>query len=111
VPRTFELRYDFDMLIQGRHAPVLGQVLAHAEKVGATRIEVTGYAGATLLSDGTVMSEPDSIALKRAREVAGLLEGAGLDEPTFSVVAGSHDAVPDGIDDWHSRRSVVIVHP
>jgi len=108
VPREFVLHYDFDMLIMGRHAPILGEILGYAEKVGARAITVTGYAGATLLSDGRVLAEPDSIAEQRAREVAQLLEAAGLDA-RFSALAGPQQPPPDGVDDWRTRRSVVRV--
>lgn len=109
APREFEIHYDHDMLIMGRHAPVLGEILSHAERVGARRITVTGHAGATLLSDGTRLSEPDSIARKRAIEVATLLEGAGLDA-AFVIEIGTREAA-DGVEDWRSRRTVVVVSP
>ena len=111
VPREFEIDYDFDMLIMGRHAPVLGRILRHAEEVGARRISVTGYAGATLLSDGTLMSEPASIAEKRAHEIAVLLKGAGLDDVAYSIDVGIDETPADGVEDWQSRRSVVVVFP
>ena len=110
APRRFEIHYDHDMLIQGRHANVLGQILAHAERIDARTIEVTSYAGATLLSDGTVLAEPADIALKRAREIARLLAEAGLDDVAYTTEAGTPEP-PDGVEDWRARRSVVVVSP
>ena len=54
--RDFELFYDFDMLIMGRHAPILARILDYAEKTDAREIRVTGSGGATLLSDGSTIS-------------------------------------------------------
>jgi hypothetical protein len=106
--RTFEIHYDFDMLIMGRHAAVLTAILEEAQRIGARRITITGQAGATLLTDGTVMVEPATVALERAREVATLLEQAGLRDVIYDVQEAP-PAPPDGVEDWRSRRAVVVV--
>lgn len=109
--RDYPIHYDFDMLIMGRHAPILGDVLDYATKIGASRIEVIGSSGATLLSDGNVMAEDASIALKRANEIAEILKAGGLGDFFFLVSADQDREEPDGRDDWRSRRAVIRVVP
>ena len=77
-PREFTLQYDFDNGVMGRHAGVLGQILNQTRASKATRVSITGYRGATRLSDGRVMTERPDIGARRAREVADLLQEAGL---------------------------------
>ena len=110
-PREYLVHYDFDMLIMGRHAPILGNVLDYATRIGAGRIEVIGSSGATLLSDGSVMAEDTSIAFKRANEIAEILESGGLGDLSFAVSGDESREEPDGIDDWQSRRAVIRVVP
>ena len=109
--REFELFYDFDMLIMGRHAASLGDILDYATKTQAQTIRVTGASGATLLSDGTTMSEDSTIARKRADEVARLLATGGLADRSFEVGIETGHEVIDGVDDWRSRRVVIRVIP
>lgn len=110
-PRDYLIHYDFDMLIMGRHAPILGDILDYATKIGASRIEVTGSRGATLLSDGTVMAENSSIALQRADEITVILKTGGLGEFSFAVLADARREEPDGVEDWKSRRALIRVVP
>ncbi len=107
----FELFYDFGMLIMGRHAGTLAQVLDYATKTGARTIEVTASSGATLLSDGTNMAEDISLAPKRANEVARLLQTGGLADRRFEIETASEQESPDGVDDWRSRRTLIRVAP
>ncbi len=110
-PREYLIHYDFDMLIMGRHAPILGDVLDYATKIGASRIEVVGSSGATLLSDGSVMAEDTSIALERANEIADILKSGGLGELAFAAAAATGQEEPDGVEDWKSRRALIRVMP
>lgn len=109
--REFLLHYDYDMLIMGRHAPTLGAIFEYATTIDAKHISVTGYSGATLLSNGKTMTEDGALATKRAREVATLLERAGLHDVDFAIGTASFEPAADGIDDWMSRRVVVLVAP
>jgi hypothetical protein len=73
-------------------------------------MQITGVRGAHRLSDGTVLREAATIGQRRAREVAGLLAGAGLDLPA-SIEWADATAEADGIDDWQSRRVTVVLAP
>jgi len=110
-PREFTLQYDFDNGVMGRHSGVLGQILNQARAIKATRVRITGYRGATRLSDGRVMTERPDIGARRAREVAGLLAEAGLTSVAVEVSSHDEPEAADGVDDWRSRRTTVHVEP
>jgi hypothetical protein len=110
-PQDFVIEYDFNMLVEGWHAGVLTKIFDYATQVDARRISIMGYRGATLLSDGTVLSEPESLPEERAREVASLLTRAGLAARRIKVEWSRNVETPDGVDDWRSRRVVVHVEP
>ena len=110
-PKQFEIFYDFDMLILGRDAATLAEVLNYATKIDASTIEVTGSSGAVLLSGGTTMREDSSIALKRANEVARLLETGGLGDRQFEISSMSDQQSADGVEDWRARLTVIRVVP
>jgi outer membrane protein OmpA-like peptidoglycan-associated protein len=63
----------------------LTPILEFARKTEATRIEITGYRGVVKLTDGTMLSENDALARRRAEQVAQLLRGAGLTSATYDV--------------------------
>ena len=107
----FPIYYDFDAPIMGRHAGILTQIVEYAEKSQAKRITVTGYRGATLLSDKTVLTEQAGIAKARAEEVADLLKRAGLSKTVIQVTFRDQPEPARGIDDWRSRRTTVRVEP
>ena len=110
-PQEFTIQYDFDMLIVGRHSAVLTRILDYAQTSGARRIAITGYRGATLLSDGSVLTEGEDLAEKRAREIARLLARAGLSTEMLTVDWSTELAPADGVDDWVMRRALVSVEP
>lgn len=109
-PQTINIHFDFDRGVSFRHPDVLVSVLQTAREIGAKRVQVTGVRGAHRLSNGTLLRESPSIGQRRAEEVAGLLAGAGLDLPAqVSWIDGEAEA--DGIDDWQSRRVVLVLTP
>jgi signal recognition particle subunit SEC65 len=110
-PREFVLQYDFDNGVMGRHAGLLGQIETHARAIKATRIRITGYRGATKLSNGRTLVEREGIAEARAKEVASLLKEAGLTTLTIDVSSRTNPEAATGTDDWRSRRTTVVVEP
>jgi hypothetical protein len=93
-----------------RHPGALVNILDLAAKVGATRMKISGVRGAHLLSDGSLLQESATIGQRRAEEIAGLLQGAGL---AIAAEVTWHDGAPDadGVDDWQSRRVTVELLP
>ena len=110
-PQEFVLYYDFDMLVGGRHSAVLSRIYDYASKQGAPHIVITAYRGATLLSDGTLLVERDDLPQLRAREVAKLLQGAGLAPSAMLIDFVNELPTADGDGDWQARRAVVRVEP
>jgi outer membrane protein OmpA-like peptidoglycan-associated protein len=107
-PRTFALQYDFDGLVAFRHAQQLQQIQEFAQKSQATRIEVTAYRGASLLSDDTLFTEREDVGRRRAEQVASLLKEAGLAKAIFDV--RWQDAPrPDGVNDARHRRADITI--
>jgi len=107
-PRTFAIQFDFDTSILFRHAGQLQQIQEFALKSKATRIEITAYRAASLLSDDTLFTEREDIGKRRAEHVASLLKDAGLTGPTYDV--RWQDAPrPDGVNDARLRRAEVTV--
>ncbi|HMB74187.1 MAG TPA: hypothetical protein VKQ06_11490 [Gammaproteobacteria bacterium] len=109
-PKTFHLYFDIDRGVAFRHPRDLVQIFEYADDVAATRVTVRGNRGATLLSDGSLVSESEGIAERRARQVAELLGGLGVE----ADIRIEHSRTPlpaDGIDDWMSRSVSVHVEP
>ena len=107
-PRTFAIQFDFDTSILFRHAGQLQQIQEFALKSKATRIEITAYRAASLLSDDTLFTEREDIGKRRAEHVASLLKDAGLTGPTYDV--RWQDAPrPDGVNNARLRRADVTV--
>lgn len=85
--KTFVVPYDFEGMVGFRTPYALTPALDYGQTTKASRIEVTGYRGATRLSDGSLLVEHQGIARERADEVVRMLRGAGLDEAQFTVIA------------------------
>jgi osmotically-inducible protein OsmY len=83
-------------------------VLDSARAIAAREIEIVGYRGAVLLSNGQRMVEAEGIARRRAEQVAMLLQGVGLTS-AYKVRWEEQAATPTGIDDHLLRRVVVII--
>jgi hypothetical protein len=110
-PREFVIPYDFDGLVGFSHARVLTDILDYARAQNAAEIDIIGYRGAVVLSNGKTLTEDAEIARRRAEQVAMLLKGTNLTQPTYTV--RWQDDVPraTGVDDYLTRRVVVTVRP
>jgi outer membrane protein OmpA-like peptidoglycan-associated protein len=106
--KTFALQFDFDNSIAFRHAGQLQQIQEFAQKSKATRIEITAYRAASLLSNDTVFAEREDIGRRRAQQVASLLKDAGLTNVAYDV-RWREAAKPDGVNDAAMRRADIVV--
>jgi len=107
-PRTFALQYDFDGLVAFRHAQQLQQIYEFALKSKTTRVEITAYRAASMLSNDTLFAEREDIGRRRAEQLASLLKDAGL--PGVTIDVRWRDAArPDGVNDAALRRAEVLV--
>jgi len=108
LPKTFTLQYEFDGLIGFRHGGQLAQIKEFAQKQKATRIEITAYRAASLLSNDSLFTEREDIGRRRAEQVASLLKDAGLGSPAYDV--RWQDAPrPDGVNDARLRRADITI--
>jgi hypothetical protein len=109
-PKTFDLYFDVDQGIAFRHPREIAAISDYAGEIGARHITVHGRRGATLLSDGSLVTESVGIAQRRSEKVAELLRGLGV-TAEISVEYSSQAEPADGIDDWMSRSVEVRVAP
>jgi hypothetical protein len=107
--REFVIAYEFDRLVGFSHALPLTDVFDFARTVNASAVEIVGYRGAVLLSNGQTMVEAVTIGKQRAEEVARLLQGAGLKRPSYTVRWLEDPSKPTGVDDHLARRVVITV--
>jgi len=109
--RSFDVFYDVDMLVMGRHSGLLTEIFNYAQKIPGARLKVAAGRGATRLSNGGVLTERSGIAKARAEEIADLFEGAGISRSAIQSTWRDDPEPADGTDDWRSRRVTVRVEP
>jgi hypothetical protein len=110
-PKEFLIEYDFNGLVVFRHPRALGAILDYARDTQAKRIDITGFRGASLLSNGEKLVEAADIGKRRAEQVAELLKGAGLTSIEYRVRWRDAAAKPNGRTDPKSRKVEVTVGP
>lgn len=108
-PKEFSIEYDFNGLVVFRHPRFLGAILDYATDTQAKHVDIMGYRGASLLSNGQTMIEAADIGKRRAEQVADLLKGAGLTTVEYRVRWKDTAAKPNGRTDSKSRRVEVTV--
>jgi hypothetical protein len=109
-PKTFRLYFDIDRDIAFRHPAELVAIRDYAREIGARHISVHATRGATLLTDGGLVTESEHVARRRSEKVAELLRGLGTGAEVVSEYTSKPEPA-DGIDDWMSRRVEVHVAP
>lgn len=92
--RNFTVDYDFEGMVGFRTPRILQPALEYAQQSKASRLEVTGFRGATRLSDGKLLEEHAGIARERAEEIVRMFRGAGLD--TEFVIRAGDEAIEGG---------------
>ena len=109
-PQSVDLYFDFDKGVSFRHPGELSSILSLANRLPARKVKITGVRGAHLLTDRTLLRESANVGKRRAEEIAGLLQGAGLAVSSeIEWVDGEGEA--DGVDDWRTRRVTVVLTP
>jgi len=112
LPRTFKLTYDFDSELASRTIGEALKAVQYAEVVQAKHITITGYRGASLLSDGTLAIEIESIARLRAQELGNTLRRLRI--PAAAELLLKWESKPqraDGVTDPERRRAEIVVTP
>jgi outer membrane protein OmpA-like peptidoglycan-associated protein len=110
--KQFVVPYEFDWpWVTGKTSRVLQQAFHYSQTIKATHIDVVGHRGATLLSDGTVMTEQAGISERRAKQVAELLGSVGIDAKKMTVQWHDEPEHADGLKDFEHRRVSIAVRP
>jgi len=110
--REFTVPFDFDTdFMPGRMTRVIADAVRYANAIGSSRIEVTSFRGATLLSSGETLVEDPRIAERRAKKLHTILIGLGMPATSLTVTWKPDPETPTGVGDERSRRVVLTVHP
>jgi len=110
--RDYEMMYDFDSELAVFTINRVQDALRYAAQIKASAIEIVGYRGSSLLSNGEALDEAPFIAERRARELENSLRMLGLPEGTRLDVRWEDTPLPgNGRDDWTRRHALVRVVP
>lgn len=110
-PKQFTITFDFNGGVVFRHPRQLMAIMTYAQETRSGHVEITGYRGSTLLSNGDSVVELPVIARKRAEQVATLLRGGGLGNIDYKVSWQEEPLSTDGVDGPSTRRVTVLVTP
>jgi hypothetical protein len=110
--REFTVPFDFDNdFMPGRVTRVIADAVRYAQAIRSSRIQVTSFRGATLLSSGETLVEDPRIAERRAKKLETILIGLGIPSTSLAVKWRSEPETPTGTGDERSRRAVITVLP
>jgi hypothetical protein len=108
VTLYYEFGDDF-LSVPGTNA--INALVKYFKSSGASRIDVESFRGASLLSDGKLLTEPSALPKERAAKTLVILKGLGVPERAVSIRADDSVPKPDGVNDQRSRRTVLTVRP
>jgi outer membrane protein OmpA-like peptidoglycan-associated protein len=110
LEREFVIQYDFDSdFLFARNTRQLTDIAEYARVSKAQTIEVVGYRGSTLLSNGNLLIEKADVPRLRAERVAEVLKGLGT--PPSAVRWISKPPGATGATDYETRRVAVRIVP
>jgi len=110
--REFKITYDFDSaFLFSRDTRVVSQAATYATAAKAKSVEITAHRGASMLSNGRVLTENELVAAQRAQGVADILKGLGTDPASIKVRIDPDVAKPDGVADPQNRLLTIHVTP
>jgi hypothetical protein len=101
--QRFEVFYDFDGQFASRGAAVIAEAAAYSKANPKAEVHVTGFRAAVKLTGGAVLTEDETIGIRRARELVDTLVTLGLERGLILVV----DAAVPEIGD-HTQRHAYI---
>ena len=110
--REFNVPYDFDSEYLTLHTTrIVAEAARIAKAVGASRVEVAGRRGATLLSSGRALMEGSGIGERRAKTMGENLVGLGIAAERVRVTWKNEPEAPNGVSDPDSRRLSITLSP
>jgi outer membrane protein OmpA-like peptidoglycan-associated protein len=106
--RAFVVQYDFDSDYITLHTSrVILEAARVAKAVNPPRIEVRGQRGATLLSNGRLLTEKTQMGEVRARKMGENLAGLGVPADRIYLTWQDEPDVPNGVTDPQQRRVTI----
>lgn len=110
--RQLTILYDFDSDYLTLHdTRIVLEAVRIAKAIQPSRIDVRGYRGASLLSNGTTLVESAQIAEQRARKMVEALVGLGLAADRVHASWQTEPETPDGVNDPQRRRVTIALAP
>lgn len=112
-PMEFVVPYFFDSnyLPFPAEQATVDQAAEFATMTNARRVEVVGYRGSVVLSNGEIMTERAGLAEARARKVADILMDFGVPESALQVSWNEQPSHSGGVRDFEQRRVTITVIP
>ena len=111
-PRVFKVLYDFNNRgWSARNSPPIRQAIDYYRAMDAAEIEVVGYRGGALLSDGTSFIENEGVGEMRAKQVELILRQVGVPANKLKIRWETEATDLNGIDDWNTRSADITVRP
>lgn len=111
-PKTYEFFYEFDNEYTWVSINQLQTALRYAQEIDASEMEIIGYRGSVLLSNGKLLEELPYMAEHRAKELELPLKMLAPPEDMKIVVRWEDDVLKGtGNDDWRLRKAEIIVKP
>lgn len=90
---------------------MIDQAADYAAAIKASRVEVVGYRGSVVLSDGNRMTEKEGLAQLRAKKVASILRDFGVADSLLHVSWKDAPEDAGGVRDYEKRRVTINVIP
>jgi hypothetical protein len=112
-PQEYEIKYFFDSnyLPFPLEQRLVDMAAQYATDVKASRVEIQGYRGVTLLSDGSTIVEKEGIAEARAKKIADIFEFFNVPRSVMSVTWKEEPEHAGGVRDYERRRATIKVIP
>ena len=110
--KTFTVYFDFDSeFMPSRSTRVVTEVMRYVTAIGAKRVEITAHRGAALLSNGKKLTEMAALGEIRARKIQFALADIGVEASKITARWQDKPEKADGVDDYETRRVVIVVKP
>lgn len=112
-PQEFEVKYFFDSnyLPFPLEQRVVDEAAQYATDIKASRVEITGYRGMTILSNGQSATEEAGLAQARAQKIADILAFFEVPRAKMAVMWQEEPAHAGGVRDYERRRATIKVIP
>lgn len=112
-PMEWKLNYFFDSnyLPFPLEQRIVDQAAQYAADIKASRVEIRGYRGETVLSDGSRITEKKGIAEARAKKVADIFEFFEVPRSIMDISWSEEPEHAGGVRDYELRRVTIKVIP